>query len=100
MYLLDDRGFFSCADVQTGEVLWMERIGGRQGYGASPILVGDKLLIISLGGQATVIRASDTFEKLGEVDLGGTVGATPAFAEGCLLLRVDDEIRCLGVKQI
>ena len=72
----------------------------RQGYGASPIVVGDKLLVISLAGEATVIGASDQFQKLGEIDLGGPVGATPAFAEGCLMLRVDDELRCLGGKAI
>ena len=66
--------------------LWMERVGGRQGFGASPIVVGDKLLVISLEGEATVLRASDQFEKLGEVDLGGPVGATPAFAEGRLVV--------------
>ena len=100
LFMLDDKGMASCVDVRTGESLWMERVAGRQGYGASPIVVGDKMLIISLAGEATVLRASDQFEKLGEVDLGGPVGATPAFAEGNLLLRVDDELRCLGGKAI
>ena len=100
LYMVDDKGLASCVDVRTGESLWMERVGGRQGYGASPIVVGDKMLVISLAGEATVLRASDEYEKLGEVDLGGPVGATPAFAEGCLLLRVDDELRCLGGKSI
>jgi outer membrane protein assembly factor BamB len=100
LFMVDDKGLASCMNVNTGEMLWIERIGGRQGYGASPIVIGDKMLIISLGGDATVLRASDTFEKLGEMDLGGAVGASPAFAEGFLLLRVDDEIRCLGGKSI
>ena len=78
----------------------MKRVSGRLGYGASPIVVGDKMLIISLAGEATVLRASDEYERLGEVDLGGPVGATPAFANGCLLLRVDDEMRCLGGKAL
>lgn len=100
LFMVDDKGLASCVDVETGENLWMKRIGGRLGYGASPIVVGDKMLIISLAGEATVLRASDEFEQLGEVDLGGPVGATPAFANGCLLLRVDDEIRCLGGQSI
>ena len=91
-------GLASCVNVETGESLWLKRLGGS--YGASPIAVGDKLLMISLGGEATVLRASDQFEKLGEIDLGGPVGATPAFAEGRLLIRVDDELRCLGGKAI
>jgi outer membrane protein assembly factor BamB len=94
LYVVDDKGIASCLNAQTGEQIWMQRIGGN--FGASPILVGDTLLIISLDGKATLIKAADKFQKLGEVDLAGPVGATPAFAEGRLLLRVDDELRCLG----
>lgn len=100
MFMVDDKGIASCVNIETGENIWMQRIGGRQGYGASPILIGDKLLIISLGGDATVLKAGDQFEVLGEMDLGGPVGASPAFANGCLLLRVGNELRCLGGQSI
>ncbi len=98
LFMIDDKGIASCANVMTGETLWKERIGGN--FGASPIIVDDKVLIISLDGQATIFRASDTFEKLGEVDLGGPVGATPAYSEGRLLLRVGEEIRCLDTRKM
>lgn len=99
LYMVDDRGVASCIDASTGESVWGPvRIGGN--FGASPVLIGDTLLLISLDGQATLIRAGDEFEKIGEVDLGGPVGATPAFAEGHLLLRVDDELRCLAPEAI
>ncbi len=94
LYLVGDKGIASCINVQTGEVIWQERIGGN--FGASPILIGDTLLLISLDGQATLLKASDEFQKVGEVDLGGPVGATPAYVNGQLLLRVGDELRCLG----
>jgi hypothetical protein len=76
----------------------MQRVGGN--FGASPVLIGSTLLLISLDGQATLLKAGDEFTELGKVDLGGPVGATPAFADGRLLLRVDDELRCLGGKAI
>ncbi len=98
MFTVDDKGIASCLDLRTGKLLWSKRIGGN--FGASPIIVGDTLLLISLEGQATVLSASDRFERLGEVDLGGPVGATPAFSDGRLLIRVDREIRCLGGKSI
>jgi outer membrane protein assembly factor BamB len=93
LFAIDDKGVASCFDVATGDVAWTKRIGGN--FGASPILLGDELLIISLDGEATVLRASRTFEKLREVELGGPVGATPAYADGRLLLRVGTELRCL-----
>lgn len=100
LFMIDDKGVASCIDAQSGDTIWMERVGGRKGYGASPIVVGDKMLVISLAGEATVLSAGDQFKKLGEIDLGGPVGATPAFAEGCLLLRVDNELLCLAGKSI
>jgi outer membrane protein assembly factor BamB len=93
LFMIGDKGIAACVDAQTGDILWKERIGGN--FGASPIMVGDKLLLISLDGEATVLRASDTFEEIGRVDLGGSVGATPAYSQGRLLLRVGDELRCL-----
>ncbi len=94
MFTIDDKGIASCLKVTTGEVVWSQRIGGN--FGASPIVIGDKMLIISLDGKATVLRAADRFERLGSVDLDGAVGATPAFSGGRLILRVGSEIRCLG----
>ncbi|MEO1526132.1 MAG: PQQ-binding-like beta-propeller repeat protein [Planctomycetota bacterium] len=93
LFMVDDTGIASCVDAQTGENHWTKRIGGT--YSASPILIGDKCLIINLSGQATIFRASTTFEKLGEVNLGGSVGATPAYVGGKLLLRIGNEIVCL-----
>ncbi|TWU02346.1 outer membrane protein assembly factor BamB family protein [Stieleria varia] len=92
LFMIDDKGIASCADVKSGKPIWTQRIGGN--FGSSPILVGDKVLMISLDGKATVIRAADKFEKLAEVDLGGPVGSSPAFADGRLLVRVGDELVC------
>lgn len=92
MFVVDDRGIASCFNVQTGESEWTKRIGGN--FGASPILIGDTVLIISLDGEATLLRAADEFEKITTIDLGGPVGATPAYADGKLLVRVGNELRC------
>lgn len=94
LFMVDDRGIASCVNVKTGESIRSKRIGGN--YGASPIVVGDTMLVISLDGKVTLLRADDDLDELGKVDLGGPVGATPAFASGRLLLRVDKELRCLG----
>ncbi|MFG0261905.1 MAG: PQQ-binding-like beta-propeller repeat protein, partial [Novipirellula sp. JB048] len=98
LFMIDDKGIASCVEVMTGQTVWKERIGGN--FGASPIIVDDKALIISLDGKATIFRASDRFEKLGEVDLGGSVGATPAYSKGRLLLRVGEEVRCLETASV
>lgn len=98
LFMVDDKGIASCINAKTGESVWQKRIGGN--FGASPILVGQTLLLISLDGKATLLKASDTFEKLGEVDLGAPVGATPAYSQGRLLIRVGEELVCLGPEQV
>ncbi len=96
IFMIDDKGIASCVDARSGNSIWTKRIGGN--FGASPIIVGDKWLVISLDGIATILSATDRFKKLGEVDLGGPVGASPAFSDGRLLIRVGKEIRCLAEK--
>ena len=98
IYCISDSGIASCLNAFTGDQVWSERIGGN--FGASPVLIGDTLLLISLDGKATLVRAADTFQQLGEIDLGGPVGATPAYADGRLLLRIGSELVCLGGKAI
>lgn len=93
LYMVDDNGVASCVDAKTGKNHWTKRIGGT--FSASPILVGDKCLLVNLSGEATIVRASPTFEKLGTIDLGGPVGATPAYVDGKLLLRIGNELVCL-----
>lgn len=93
LMMVSDNGIASRVRITDGEVVWSQRIGGN--YGASPVVVGDKMLVIALDGTATIIECGDKFKKLGEVALGGTVGASPALARGKLFLRIDDELCCL-----
>ena len=98
LYAIGDNGVASCLDAKTGEIHWTRRIGGT--IGSSPIVVGDKLLVIDMSGQVTVLRAGKTYEKLGSANLKGSVQSTPAFASGYLLLRSDDRLMALGPKAI
>ncbi|MEM6363767.1 MAG: PQQ-binding-like beta-propeller repeat protein, partial [Planctomycetota bacterium] len=92
IFTIADRGIASCFDLD-GKRLWIQRLGG--GFGASPIVIGDRLLMISLDGRATIMAASGRKQILGEIDLGGTVGATPAVADDRMVLRIADRLVCL-----
>ncbi|MEM9826332.1 MAG: PQQ-binding-like beta-propeller repeat protein [Planctomycetota bacterium] len=90
-FVIADGGIASCLDVESGKTLWMERIGDR--YGASPIIIGDEVLLLSLDGRATRLRASRKFEKIDQFEFPAGIGATPAVAEGWMVLRVGDQLR-------
>jgi outer membrane protein assembly factor BamB len=97
LMMVSDNGIVSRLRAADGEIVWSRRLGGN--FGASPIVIGNKTLLISLDGVATVIANGDEFQKLGEVDLGAGVGASPAAGGGKLLIRVGDELRCLSLEK-
>jgi len=96
MFTISDSGIASCYDTAEGGMKkWSQRIGGN--FSASPIVIGNQLLMISLDGTAHVTSASDRRSPISEFDLGGKVGATPAIAAGRLILRVGDKLHCLPI---
>lgn len=94
LFAVSDNGIASCFDTaEEGRPRWSQRLGGN--FGASPIIIGEQLLMISLDGKAHVTMASGTKSDISEFELGDRVGATPAFAEGRLLLRIGAKLHCL-----
>ena len=98
LFIVDDKGIASCIEAKTGKPIWSKRVGGT--FSASPLVVGDRLLLVSLDGEATVLSATDEYKELAKFSLGGPVGASPAFVDGCLLLRVGDRLVCLAGESI
>jgi outer membrane protein assembly factor BamB len=95
-FLWYDRGIVTCINSATGKVHWRQRIGGN--FHSSPIRVGDRLFGISLEGEVIVLAASEDYELLGRSDLGESVTATPAVADGRILIRTEESLICLGGK--
>lgn len=92
MYLAADNGVLSCVRPENGKVVWSKRAGGN--ISASPIIVGDSLLYISLDGAATVVKTGERYEKVGEWDFGEPIQATPAYANDRLLIRTGGRVYC------
>lgn len=93
LFMVDDKGIASCIIADSGDVVWSKRVGGN--FSASPVVVGKRMLLINLDGEATMLNAGDEYKQLAKFSLGGPVGATPAVADGCLLLRVGGRLVCL-----
>ena len=77
-------------ELKTGEVLWSER---RFGAG-SILLQGDRLLVLSEGGELSLIAASPRgFDLLGRATVvEGLARAYPAVADGRLFARGSSEL--------
>lgn len=96
LYLWTDTGIATCVDVNNGEVKWQRRVGGN--YYASPIAIGDRLLNVSVDGEVVVLAAGDEYKVLWRGELDEGTHASPAVADGHLLLRTFGKLVVIGPK--
>jgi outer membrane protein assembly factor BamB len=94
LFLWSDAGIVTCANVQTGEVYWRERVPGS--YYSSPVCVGNALYGVSRDGDVLVLAASKEFEQLARNPLGEGSHSTPAIASGRMYLRTFTHLISLG----
>jgi outer membrane protein assembly factor BamB len=60
-------------------------------------VAGDgKIYFANESGRVTVVRAGAKFEVLARNDVGELVVASPALSQGCLFLRGDRHLYCIG----
>jgi outer membrane protein assembly factor BamB len=97
LYLMTDRGIITCLDAKTGKLVYE---GGRvpvpTTFTASPVAVGDKLLLTSEDGETYVIKAGPKHEVLATNSVGEPVYASPAVAGGNLFVRGEKHLYCIG----
>ncbi len=89
LYVLYDRGFFSCYDARTGkEVYGRERIDPKaNAFTSSPWAYNGKIFCLSEDGDTFVLKAGTRFELLGKNSLEEMCMATPAIAGRSLIIR-------------
>lgn len=95
LYVLHDRGQFSCYDAKDGSVIYeKERLPRGAGFTASPWANDGKIYCLNEDGVTFVVKAGPVFEviatnTLGEEDMGM---ATPAIANDTLILRTSSAV--------
>ncbi len=98
-YTLYDRGFLTCHDAETGaEIYGKQRFPGGATFTSSPWAYNGKIFCLSEDGETFVVEAGDEFNVLHQNDLEDLCLATPATAQGKLLIRTASELYCI-VKQ-
>jgi len=76
-----------------GTVLWKKRLRGRY---LSSLVAGDgKVYACNTKGVTTVIAADSRLKVLAENDLQGRCYASPAIADGCILVRIANYLYCI-----
>jgi hypothetical protein len=88
-YTLLDRGFLTSHDPTTGrEIYGRQRIAPDTGiFSASPWAYNQKIFAVSEDGDTFVMQAGPEFKLLGRNSLEEMTLASPAVANGSLIMR-------------
>jgi len=101
IYILNDPGVAECFELQTGKLVWEERLKGpapKSDSWSSMVLAGEKLYVINQGGDAFVLKASPKFEVLATNSLGETAMSSIAPSNGELFIRTHKALWCISEK--
>jgi outer membrane protein assembly factor BamB len=97
LFFVTDAGVAVCVRVATGEELWRKSLGVGTFYG-SPIVVGERIYVVSRHGEVVAFSASEQFNLFGTSKLGDGSFATPAVANGRMFLRTFSSLIAVGAK--
>jgi outer membrane protein assembly factor BamB len=96
VYTLATDGTLSCFRASDGEALWKQSLDAGGEIQASPVLIGEVLLIVSTAGDLFGVRDGDAFRELWRDQLDDEFYASPACADGRIYLRGIHNVWCLG----
>jgi outer membrane protein assembly factor BamB len=94
LYMTNEIGVVTCADITTGERVWRHRLQGV--FFASPVAADGKIYMLSETGETFVLKAGRTPEVTAVNSLPGRFIASPAISKGKLLLRSDRTLYSIG----
>jgi outer membrane protein assembly factor BamB len=97
LFTFHDQGDVSCLRIETGQVLWCEKPGGK--FYGSPVWVNGLLYCINREGDVLVMKAGPAYELLAINSLGEKSQATPAVSGGRMYLRTYSHLISIGGKR-
>jgi len=96
-YVLADNGVLSAYDAKTGENIYQQRL--PTSFSASPVAAHGKLYLSSEDGDVFVVKAGRQYELLSRNTMGQPLMATPALADGMLIIRGENTIYALSERK-
>jgi len=97
IYFVNDAGIAGCVEAKTGKTVWNQRLGIGL-VTASPLIVEDRVYAFSETGGISVFTASPKNKEFSTSQLSEGVLASPAVADGRLLVRGRQHLYCFGTK--
>jgi outer membrane protein assembly factor BamB len=98
IYILNDPGVAECFALETGKLIWEERLKGPAPNSAnwsSMVLAEGNLYVINQGGDAFVLKASPKFQVLATNSIGETTIGSMAMSNGEIFIRSYKNLWCV-----
>jgi outer membrane protein assembly factor BamB len=100
IYILNDPGVAECFELQTGKLVWEERLkgsGAKSDSWSSMVLSEGKLYVVNQNGDTFVLKASPKFETISMNPLGGeTSMSSVAVSNGDIFIRTYKNLWCIN----
>lgn len=94
LFLATSYGTVVCYDAVTGQKYWEKDLG--KSIFSSPMIVENKVYLLDIAGVMHIFYADKEFRLISEPKLGEGIAATPAFTDGRIYLRGEENLYCIG----
>jgi outer membrane protein assembly factor BamB len=94
LFIATSYGVVVCYDAKSGEKYWEHE--WNNGFYSSMMLNGNNIYLIDKKGVTHIFKAEKTFAEVAALPIGEAVFATPAFSDGCLYIRTEKNLYCIG----
>ena len=95
VYLSGERGTLTVLDLDSGEVVYDERVH-QSTHRGSPVHADGKIFLVGTDGTVSVIRPGRKFEVLAKNELGERLSASPAISGDTIYLRTYEALYAIG----
>ena len=90
-----DKNILKCYDAISGKRLYQNRLPSSAMVAASPIVIDNRLLLISESGDAALVKVGPEFEVVGGGKLDDVFWSTPAIGHKAIFFRGVDALYCI-----
>jgi outer membrane protein assembly factor BamB len=98
LYRLQGSGILKGYSLTDGSEIFSKRLEGAAAA-VSPVSTADGVIYFASSGKSYVIKDGATFEQLGSSSLDDGNYASPAISDGCIFLKGQRFLYCIGKKQ-
>jgi len=98
VYYQDAGGKVYCVELQSGKVLWEQKLPGNARTWGSLLLSGDHIYTLSQSGETVVFKigANGDYEQVAHNTVGEKTNSSIAVSEGQLFIRTWKGLWCIG----